>query len=365
MSEQQTIEQAPSAAPLPPPMPETDTTPAPDMDKLLSDVYDRGYVTNGADRADDGKFVSPEPVSPAAESVSSSAVEAGGEGAESSEQASSLAATEVPLPVSWTDKSADWAKLPPELRTWVAEHENRTQKTMTEQGRTIAAMKPVQDVLKQYEQAYAGRAKAHEAVQFLFDAHSKLENPGTRIQALLGLADSYGARGELAKSLGIQNSQPADTQALLQKIDSLQRIISETNNPDRLMQSVDQRLNQRTAEQEAQKTFDDFSKSNPLIKEVPETVLLDFIELAKKQLPDTSTPSDVLGRAYDMAIYSDPALRAKVAAPKPAPATDAKKAEEAKRAASVNVTSTSTGKERVKTLDEALSDTYDRLNRKG
>src|SRR5690349_11488244 len=166
------------------------------LDAELSAIFDRNHVTNGADRDDNGKFTSPDPekaeaVTETPSEVDASATEATGQGEETATE--TAVAEAVPLPSSWRDKSDDWSKLPDTTKQWIAEHENATQRTLSEQGRTISTLKPVQDVIKANEHLFTGRTKPdgsrvspHEAIAFLFDAQAKLDqNP---VQALIGIA---------------------------------------------------------------------------------------------------------------------------------------------------------------------------------
>jgi hypothetical protein len=359
MAEQATLEAPSQVTP--------EAAPAPDVDTELSAVFDRLNVTNGADRGDSGKFTSPNPETPSEPAeVASPEADTQGQG-EGAEPDPTLTGT-APLPPSWQHKPELWEKLPPESRQWAAEVERRHQQTLSEQGRTIATAKPLMEVVKAHEQLYAGRSMPDgrpvtpaDAVNFLLAAQSRLDS-GNPVPEILRIADSYGVRQQLAQHLGIQSNQPVDTQALLNKIGSLEQQLMQAN-PRNISQIISQQLSEQQAIDSNVRLFEDFAERNPVIREVPESDMLDFIALAKKKLPDTSSPRDVLAKAYDMAVNADPALRSKTAVPK-APVPDAKKAEEARRATSVNVRSTSTGKDRVPSLDEELGSIWDK-NRKG
>ena len=74
-------------------------------------------------------------------------------------------------------------------------------------------------------------------------------------------------------------------------------------------------------------------------------------------------PKAILQKAYDMAINANPDVRAKVRAAE-AKATagnpDPKKAAAVRNAVSINVKSSTTGKERAVTEEEAMASAYDR-----
>jgi hypothetical protein len=365
MSDQITEALTQTSAP-PPAMNGADTTAVPDLDTELGNIFDRNHVTNGADR-ENGRFVSPDPEKREQEKPSET------EGASSppvtqseGEQTEAVVAAVAPPP-TWQHKTDQWAKLPADMQAVVAEIENGLQTKLSDMGRQLSTVRPVADVLKANEHLYNQRqvngrpVSAHEAVAFLFGAQERLDNPATRSQELVRIIDSYGARQELASLLGVQSSPDANTQALLREITGLKQQLGQNANPQQITALIDQKINETRAVSEAQATFTAFAAKNPLVSQIPDDVFVDFIGLARKRMPETASYDAVLERAYDMAVNADPALRVKSAA-KAAPVVDVKKAEEAERATSVNLKSTSTGKDRPLSLDDELSRQYDRLN---
>jgi hypothetical protein len=344
-------------------IPGTAETVAPaNLDDVLSNIYDREVTQNGSDRGDDGKFVSPNPETPESPAAEEASVQSEpGEGEEQTQESQTLTPAEVPLPSSWRDKADAWAKVPADVKPWLAEHDARTNQTLSEQGRTIATLRPVQDVIKANEHLFNGRTKpdgsrvsAHEAIAFLFDAQAKLDqNP---VQALIGIAKSYGADGALAQALGVKDYKPQPTQAQQPQIspDLLKRIVADT---------FEEKFSEKSTIDGNTKLYNDFAAKNPLVSEIATEDLLQFIEIAKTKVSDTAAPSAVLEKAYDMAVHADPSLRAKVAAAAKAAAVtpqNPQRAEDAKRANAVNLKSTSTGKVKPPSLDDVLSQTYDR-----
>jgi len=361
----QIAESLPSASP-PPAMNGTETqVNTPSLDDKLMSIFRRDNETNGADRGENGKFVSPSKDTETPEAGAASSSPEAGQGEEA---AKSSALTEaVPLPPSWQHKSEQWGKLTPEAQQIIAEHEQSVNRTLSDNGRQIAAVKPVQDVLKAFESSYAGLKKPngepvrpHEALATLFQAHKELTaNP---VDKLIQLADSFGARDGLVKALGVQAGSPPDTQALLREISGLKQALANNRGPD-VKQVVADMLSEHESINANVKVYEDFATKNPLIREVPQDDLLRFIDFARTKLPDTADAKAVLERAYDMAVNADPTLRAKTAA-KPAPVVDTAKAEDAKRAASVNVKSTSTGSGPRPSLDETLQGIWQKNNRR-
>ena len=364
MAELQPAE-APAALPMPGVVTEANGS-TPSLDDTLHSIFERNHVTNGAERGEGGKFVSDKPSEdvPAAAKTPSSGEEVSADQGETPEASS----PQVSLPPSWQHKADEWGKLTPAAQAVIAEIETSHQRALSDQGRQIAANKPMNDVLKAYEGSYANLKKpngepikSHEAIATLFQAHKELT--ADPVNKLIQLADTFGARDALSKALGIQATQPPDVQALLREISGLKQAIANNRGPD-VEGIVASKLQEHESINANVKVYEDFAKDNPLITEIPQDDLLRFIEFARTKLPDTASSKAVLERAYDMAVNADPTLRVKSAANKPAPVVDDKKAEEAKRAASVNVKSTSTGNGPKPSLDDALHGIWQKNNRR-
>jgi hypothetical protein len=161
------------------------------------------------------------------------------------------------------------------------------------------------------------------------------------VQALLQLADEHGAVDHLRQALGVQGQGQAGQiiTGLQNEIRELRRELSGAAAPDRIQQQIEHAMTVR----EISASVERFKAEKPFYAEV-ESKLPTFIEIAWSEKPDAS-PAEIHQLAYDMAVYANPATRekalaaaTKAAAPKPDP-----KAAAAKKAASINVTSTANG----------------------
>ncbi|MFD9897474.1 hypothetical protein [Mesorhizobium sp. NPDC059025] len=246
---------------------------------------------------------------------------------------------------------ADWVKIPADVQAKIAARETELHTRMSEQGRQIGGFKAYTEIFERNADLLAGKTKPDgsaptmaDAVDFLFQAQRRLdENP---IAALIDIADRYGARDHLAAALAGQIAIPADRQRQTLTEADVTRIVRESSEHD---------ATQRAANEEISR----LAKDKPLYAEIAEDDMVHAIFKARNRLGDAASNEAVFDLAYDMAVNADPDLRTKAAAAKKAAAEDPKKTADAKRAASVNVTSTATGQNRQFTEDELLGQAYD------
>lgn len=346
-----------------------EANPAPvamDGDAELGAVWDRLERDNGAARDDGGKFTSanPEP-EPAAEET----LLEGGEGevTEAVSEPSTPETADVPLPTNWRGLEETWGKIPAELRASIKERDDKLNHTLTQQGREIAAWKPVGETVQKYKDYFngtRGNYKPHEAIDYLFNLQRQMDdNP---VETLLSIADTYELRGKLAEMFGNGEVQAQpDSNVLIREINDLKRTIREMADPSK----IDERVSQKLHEDRAAKETDDLisrvatKDAMPLFDQISEPDLVHFINNAWAKLGSTATQEAVLKRAYDSAINADPDLRAKAAALKTATSSDPERLAAAKRANESNLRSTSTGKTRDLTEDELLGQVFDKNHR--
>jgi len=235
-------------------MPEVTLDAPIDMDAELGALYDKNITQNGAERAEDGKFTSPNPeeqepqVEDAVE-IPESVLE-GAEAGEADEgDGSTLSTPSVPLPANWNGKEEIWSKIPPELQPEVAAIQGELQQRLTQQGRQIAETKPLTDALGQYKHLFEGRIDPVDGIKNLARAQEQLENPNTRYQALMGIIDSFGARDAVYQLLTGQAQLPASQPQQPQV------------NIDRVVES---KLSERMSARDAESAISMFAQSNPM-----------------------------------------------------------------------------------------------------
>ena len=161
----------------------------------------------------------------------------------------------------------------------------------------------------------------------------------------------------IGKQAGLSQQQVEDClkdQALLDKIAGLERALQGVQSPALIEQVIEQR--------ELQSELSRFAASKPLYAQV-EADLPYFITKAKTQLGESVGRTAILDKAYELAVQADPALRAQTQAAPAATNGNAAKAEAARRANGVNVTSTSTGKAKQPSLDDELGSIWDKARK--
>lgn len=327
----------------------SDITPdaIPDMDAELSAVFDRMETNNGADRAPNGKFTSPNPqdeldaeVPVEVEGETESVLEGAETAGEATEPEGSTASPSVPLPANWQGKETVWSKIPDEAKAEVAAIQTELQSRLSDQGRKIAEAKPITDVVNEYRHLFEGKIAPNEGIRLLAQAQANLENPQTRLQTLMSLIQGYGANEQIAAVLTGKSTLPQVPQP-------------QPRQPD-IEQVVTAKVAETLDLQKRETALNGFAEANPMWRQVNEDQQYAYTLAARTILP-TASYDAVLKKALALAIDDNPALKAQVtAAAKPAVPPKQVSPEAAKRANSINVTSTSSGKVKEPSEDELL-----------
>lgn len=337
----------------------------------LGAVWDKLERDNGAGRdTSTGRFASASGEAASGQETQTQEPLEGGEGGGLEAAETSTPAVKVPLPANWTGLDDHWSKIPPEAQEAIAANQTKLHKTLSDQGRFIAAYKPVSDVFGEFKEYFGGERgnyKPDEAVRYLFGLQRSMDSDP--VGTILEIADSYNLRAELAKVFGGaatgedgQQQQTDNTQALLAKIGELEKEIRRINDPRQIDERITTKLNEDRTISAVNDVISRTSKDMPLYGEVEEQ-LPDFIKMSWRKLGDTASQEAVLKHAYDMAVNADPDLRKKAAALASAAQTDPKLVENARKANATNIRSTSTGKPRELTEDEALGAIFDKHKR--
>lgn len=301
------------------------------------------------ERGDDGKFKGKE-----GDGTDTAELEGAAEGEEKKEGNSAVTETDIPLPSNLYGLDDVWATMTPETRQKLAERSNELNARMSDMGRQVSQAKPLMEVADKFSTYFNSNLKHPDgsavtpasAVEYLFGIQAAMDKDAPT--TLMSIIDTYGARDKIAAMLGVQ-AAPTDNSSreLLAKIDRLEAIISKANDPS----SVERIIESRELRSEGQRLKD----SEPLVKEISEKRWDYFVSEGVENLGPNATVKAVFDYAVKAAIEADPALRAKTQAAQKAAKVDTQKAEAAKRATGVNVTSTSSGKARTLTDDEAMA----------
>jgi hypothetical protein len=318
-----------------------------DVDADLGAVWDKMERDNGAER-DNGRFASPDKDEPEPEQESAGPPPPA-DGEEEAQSVSTPVAA-APLPPNLLGLEEDLAKIPADIREKIAARAMETHARMSDQGRQISTFKPITEVLERHKDVISGHrmpdgspVTPHTAIDFLFNAQRKLDaNP---VAGLLEIIDTYNARDALKAVLTGQQEIPRTPQPAPKPVD-VERL-------------VEAKLNEFTLAQKGQEEISRLSQGKPLFSEIPEDEMVFHINKAWEKLGSTASRQAVFDLAYDRAVNADPVLRAKAVPPKAVP-PKAPDIEAVKRANSVNIPSTSSGKPRPMSEDELLAATYDK-----
>ena len=335
-----------------------DTASAPSDDAALGAVFDQFERDNGSARDEAGKFTNANGAE--ASDGSSQEGEETGE-VQANTEVSSPSADPVPLPANWRGRGMEsvWGKIPADVQAQIAQHDAELHTRMSEQGRQIAEFRPYSEVFERNKDLLSGKTMPDgtaptmlQGVDFLFSAQRRLDqNP---IAGLIEIADRYGVRQHLAAALSGQIEIPADRQSPALTASDIAQIVREMQQEETVARSANEEVSR-------------LAKDKPLYSEIAEDDMVHAIHKARSKLGDAASHEAVFDLAYDMAVNADPDLRKKAAAATKAAAAeeDPKRTADARRATSVNVTSTTTGKSRQLTEDELLGQAYDEAQNKG
>lgn len=319
-----------------------------DIDAELGAVWDKENRDHGAAR-ENGKFVSPDPEKREEQAESAAPPPAAEE--EEAPEAVSTPAEVAPLPpVPGLEEV--WESIPTEAKAKLAAKETEVSSRITDLSRQVGSFKQINEVVKKHRDLYEHRKMPDgsavtptAAMDFLFNAQRKLDqHPASGI---LDIIDNYGpeVRAELAAVLAGQKA--------------IQRPAQPATPPVDVEALVDEKLQSFLAARQGEEEVSRLSKDKPLFAEIDPDDMVHHINAAWKKLGSAASKEAVFNEAYDRAVYADPVLRAKATAAK-APVAKPANVEAAKRANSVNLTSTSSGKTRALTEEEMLAAAYDK-----
>lgn len=340
---------------------------APAMEADLEAIWDRDNVTNGANRGDGGKFVSPNgeaSTEAEPEQVTEPVTEPASLEGETGEEQPGSTPADVPLPANRLLNSLDpeWSTLSPEVQQKLTERSNELHTKLSDMGKQVSTFAPLKEAASEFAEYFNGNLRGADGkpinpadgIRYLANIQRQMD--AKPLETLLSIADTYNLREQLAKAFGGQvQSVPADQKVLLDKIAGLERALNGMNGPA----DIEQVIEARELKAEARR----LKESEPLIAEIKPSRWDFFVKEGVESLGDNASVEAVFKYAFNAAVEADPALRAKIQAAKPAANGSARKAEEAKRAASVNVTSTSTGKARQPSIDDELEAVWDRTHK--
>lgn len=319
-----------SAAPEPAAIAPTQTAEPVNTMDALTQTMSAAYDKINPPREEGGQFAAKEPAEGADQSDAA---------AETTDQAQKEGSEPEPPaiapPNSWSaEMKAKFASLPPDVQAYAAQRESDAHKQISQLGQTVKTLGELFEPLRQV----CGQKGVSErdGLGFLLNAHSRLEsNP---VEAIAWLAQSYGVdlRQYVAQNGG---DQSAYARSLVARAERAERTAQEALN----------RLNAREhSEMERARAslisvIEDFAKDKPDFAELENDVLIQ-VQAIRSAEPSLE-PNAVLAKAYEAARWANPQVRTRLLDAQRQEAetkrvTEAKKkADEAKKAGSLNVKS--------------------------
>lgn len=337
----------------------------PSADDTMSSVYDKHHPEGRVNR-DSGKFVSKN-----------------AEGAEIAEPAKEITKEPIaekvetvkadtpipsikPRPQSWSaDLDSWWNELSPERQDFLSKRESESHQKITQLGEKATAAEKYTAIVNRYQHVLNGNAPDKEIENLFATKDALLKNPES---SLKWLAEQLGV--DLSRFAPAQDGeQPAENdkiRSLSQQVAQLTRQLGETHT------RLNAREQQETVsrEQSLANVVSDFAKDKDYWPEIEGEVLAQ-IHAIKAASPDKD-PQTILKEAHDRAVKLNDdvsnklnkAKRDKEAADKAA--EEKRKAEEAKRLASLNTKSSSgVSPKSAKNIDAEMEDIYDKVSARG
>lgn len=256
-----------------------------------------------------------------------------------------------------------WGQLPEEARNAVLESQRDMSRKLSEQGRLVQGIKPIQESLVKAVQELPALAdmRPQDVAQEVFQLAKISADFQTRpVETVMQLVRQHGLEKPLMQALQGQQPEQGNMRenALLQKISQLERNLQQVSDPDYIRSNVEQVTTQHQMMSEVEKFASTADHWSDVEAEMPR-----YIQAVQAMSPNAS-PGDVLRDAYDLAVSKlvPEDLRAKPkAAEEAAQPVDPARTEAGKKAKSVNVTSKPSGQPKPKTQRQIMEETWQRL----
>lgn len=311
------------------------STPEVSITDTMSAVFDKLNPQEGVNRAETGQFESKNPVE--AETSPEQVSEGQTQTEVTSEPAQPAIAAPQSLPAELRE---EWGKVPPKFAEWVGKREAESHKRITELGEAAKASEQIRSVIDRYQQTFKG-VPVDQGLEKLLAANAFLER--SPLDGIKWLADAYGVD---LSSLGAKTAdgqqENGEVRALKSEIAELKRVIADTSNR---VQSREQREAEERSQSLA-KVVEDFAKDKADHWSDIESDVLEQIAAINAR-PHDLTPEKVLEKAYQRAVKINESVANKLTEAKrkaeaeKAEAEKKRKADEAKKLASLNVKSNS------------------------
>jgi hypothetical protein len=306
---------------------ETPEAAAPSIDEDLRGVWEKHNPPR-----ENGRFVAKNPTEQVEPPVTENAVQ-------TAETVVEQAKPAIDAPISWTaEQKAKWATLPPDTQAYIAQRDKESHDAITRAGQQIKAFEPIGKVIEQYGHVFQKNGlQPHDGIARMMAVNEMLET------------DAPAAIREIARVYGVNLQGTTDEQ---------------TANPENpRIAELEARLARQEAHLTAQIRQKQDADDKALAREIADFAKdKPHFDAVRKVMAGlmTSGAAETMQDAYDRAIYADPTIRQSLQVEAQKAAEDKRKAEEAervkaaKRAAGVNVRSSTGHSNGPKSMDDEL-----------
>lgn len=284
-------------------------------------------------------------------------------------------------PISWSgDMKAKFASLPPEVQQYVAQRDKESHDAISRFGQERKSLEekvknyePIDQLVEARKAEFARRGVTPaQAFSVLLDAQARLDS------------DPWGGLVQIAKTYGIDlqslipgqtgqtqyggNQTSPEVIALRNELGQIKSYLTEQQKRDFDAQEARKKADAEATEKSTAalaSQIAEFSKDKSHFKDVEDDVA-NLIPAIRAKNPNDK-PLDILAKAYDAAIWANPAVRERILADQRKAdeekrrAESVKKATDAKKSAAVNVKSGTAGKTTPRSWTDTLESEADRL----
>ena len=312
-------------------------------EKALDDDLRKAFRNSQRARSDDGKFAPKDGISPPKAKEAPPAPQAEAKDAPKSVESKDQPEAKAPepakpqppaidAPAAWSaEMKAKWSALPSEAQQYVAQREQEAHARISQLGQYAKQMEPIHKALSEHSSyiQQVGKPPA-QFVSELFNAAQALDRDP--VSALKELARVYRVDPFTLIDDGTQSTQPDP------KVANLERQLAQLQQEQQQWRAQQEQQDRAAEEAKASAVhaeIDQFSKDKADWSTLQEDIIANVAAI-RSQKPQASN-AEVLQEAYERARWANPTTRTKMQQELQA-AADAKRIEEAKKAAATATT---------------------------
>jgi hypothetical protein len=276
------------------------------------------------------------------------------------EDATDVEKVEAPSDVPYGIKQ-HWNDIPESARESILDSHREMGRKLADQGRQVQGIAPIRDVLTQAVKEIPSFAdmRPDDAAAQIFEL-AKLSNDFTTnpVGSLMGYIQKHGLTEHMSHALAGQPLTGAVPNTS-KEVERLTKEVARLSDPTHLRDTFET----FNTQSQVQNSVTEFSQTAEHWGAV-ENHMPAAIQYVQATLGDDASPTDVLSKAYELAVSQfvpEAKVKQESASEKAAPIDDPKRSKAALKAKSANVQGRASGKSRTLTEDEQLSASFDKM----